>query len=230
MNSLEIWTNALQSSFEKVLDGVITVLPTLIFAILVVIIGWLIGLALSNAINQIVRSIKLDRVLNSAGLSGLLQKSGIELNSGRFLGELVKWFTIVVALITAFDILGLTEVNRFLTGVVVAYIPQVIAAVLILLIAVVIGEALRKFIIASAKAADLQSANFLGSITKWAIWIFAALAALFQLGIGAIFIQTLFTGVIVALALAFGLAFGLGGRDSAASFLDKVRREIAEKE
>ena len=142
----------------------------------------------------------------------------------------MKWFTIVVFLITAFEILGLNQVNSFLTGVVVGYIPQVIAAVLILLLAVVIADALQKTVVASAKAADLTSANFLGSITKWSIWIFAVLAALVQLGIGAIFIQTLFTGVVVALSVAFGLAFGLGGRDAAAQAIEKMKKEITSHE
>jgi hypothetical protein len=96
-----------------------------------------------------------------------------------------------------------------------------------MLVAVVIADALRKTVIASAKAADIVSANFLGALTKWSIWIFAVLAALFQLGIGAMFIQTLFTGVVVAAALAFGLSFGLGGRDAAASYVEKIKKEIS---
>jgi len=228
--NLNIWGDILKGAFEQVLAGVLGVLPNIVIAIVVVILGWLIGIALLKIVEQIVRAIKLDKALSSAGLDELLGKGGIKLNSGRFLGELVKWFVIIISLVTAFDVLGLKQVNDFLTGVVVGYIPQVIAAVLILLISVVIAEALRRTVIAAAKAANLGSANFLGSVTKWAIWVFAALAALFQLGIGAIFIQTLFTGVIVALALAFGLAFGIGGRDAAAGFLNKMRDEISERD
>lgn len=229
MNNLDTWTDALVNSLYEVWTGVVAVVPNIIVAIIIVIIGWLIGAALSKVIEQVVKSIKLDRALKAAGLDEILNRGGFQLNSGRFLGELIKWFTIVVFLVASFEVLGLVEVTRFLTGVVVAYIPQVIAAVLILLIAVVIAEALRKVVVASARAANLSSANFLGSMTKWAIWIFAALAALIQLGIGVVFIQTLFTGVVVALALAFGISFGIGGRDAAASFLDKVRSEIADR-
>jgi len=228
MNSFDVWASILQGSFENVLSGVLGVLPNIIIAVIIVILGWIIGAALSKVISQIVKALKVDSALSSAGVEELVEKSGFKLNSGGFLGELVKWFTIVVFLITAFDILGLQQVNDFLQGVVVGYIPQVIASVLILLIAAVLGEALRKVVVASAKAGDLQSAPFLGSVTKWSIWIFAALAALFQLGIGAIFIQTLFTGVVVALALAFGLSFGIGGKEAAAEFLGKLRREISE--
>jgi len=225
---LNEWTNILTRSYEDVLSGVISFVPNLIIAILVILLGWIVAAALSKVIEQVIKSIKLDKALVSAGLDTVVSKTGFKLNSGKFLGEIVKWFIIVIFLITAFEILGLTQVNNFLTGVVVGYVPQVIAAVLILLVAVVIADALQKTVEASAKAANLSSANFLGSVTKWAIWVFAVLASLVQLGIGAIFIQTLFTGVVVALSIAFGLAFGLGGRDAAAGAIEKMKREIAQ--
>jgi len=100
---------------------------------------------------------------------------------------------------------------------------------LILLVAAVIAEAMQKVIVGSAKAAGVRFAHLDGTITRWAIWVFAILAALFQLGIAAAFIQTLFTGVVVALALALGLSFGLGGQDAAARYIEKIRQEINEK-
>lgn len=226
--TLNTWTEILVSSFESVLEGVLGVIPNLIVALIVVLLGWVVGAGLSKVVEQVIKSVKLDKALASAGVDSLVSKAGFKLNSGRFLGELIKWFTIVVFLITAFDILGLNQVNDFLTGVVVGYIPQVFAAVLILLVAVVIADALQKTVVASAKAADMRSANFLGSVTKWSILVFATLAALVQLGIGAIFIQTLFTGVVVALSVAFGLSFGLGGRDAASEVITKMRKEIAD--
>lgn len=228
--NLNTWSEALISSFQNVLKGVMEFIPQLIIALVIFLFGWLIGAALSKVISQVIRSIKLDKMLESAGLNDLMKRIGVKLDSGKFLGELVKWFVIVVFLMAAFDILGLSQVNNFLQGVVIGYIPQVIAAVLILLVAVVIADVLQKTVIASARAARMSSASFLGSVTKWSIWVFAVLAALFQLGIGATFIQTFFTGVIVAISLAFGLSFGLGGKDAAARYIEKVRSEISETE
>lgn len=231
MDTLNTWTTVFQESLQEVFNGVMGILPNLLIAVIIVLLGWVIGAAFSKVIEQIVKSLKLDKALASAGLQEVVEKGGFSLNSGKFLGELIKWFTIVVFLVTAFDVLGLQQVNDFLTGVVIGYIPQVIGAVLIILIAVVIAEALRKVVIASAKAADLEAANFLGAFTKWAIWILAALTALDQLGIlGAYFIQTLFTGFVVALALAIGISFGIGGKDAAADAVAKVRREISAKD
>lgn len=227
--SLNAWTSVLQNSFENVANGVVGFVPNLIIAIVVILIGWLIAAALAKVISQIIRSVKLDSALTSAGFDRIISKSGHTLNSGRFLGELARWFTIVVFLMAAFEILGLTQVNNFLQGVVIGYIPQVVAAVLILFVGVVVADFLQKTVVASSRAAGMANANFLGSVTKWSIWIFAALAALFQLGIGATFIQTLFTGLVVALALAFGLSFGLGGKEAAARYLEKLRMEISDR-
>jgi hypothetical protein len=226
---LNEWATVLEASFTDVLNGVVSILPNIIMAVVIILLGWIIGAALSKVIEQLIKSLKLDRALSSAGLEEIVEKGGFKLNSGKFLGELVKWFTIVVFLVTAFELLGLTQVNDFLTGVVIDYIPQVIAAVLILFIAAIVADALRKTVVASAKAANLESANFLGSVTKWSIWIFAGLAALVQLGIGVIFIQTLFTGVVAALALALGIAFGIGGKDAASDAVAKIKDEITEK-
>jgi small-conductance mechanosensitive channel len=142
------------------------------------------------------------------------------------LGALVKWFVILVFLIAALQILGLTQVTYFLQAVVTSFLPNVIIAVLILLVTAVIAEIAQGVVAGAARAAGITAAGFAGTAVRWAIWIFGILAALSQLQIAQGVLQTLFTGVVVALSLAFGLAFGLGGQDAASAFLSKVRNEI----
>jgi hypothetical protein len=120
-------------------------------------------------------------------------------------------------------------VNIFLQSVILSYLPQVIVAVLILLVAAVVAEVVRDIVTGAAKAAHVRSAELAGAVAKWSIWIFAILAALDHLQVASAFVQTLFTGVIVALSLAFGLAFGLGGQEAAARYIDKVRGEMGHK-
>lgn len=227
---LETWGNVLTNSFQNLWGGVITFVPQLVVAILILVIGWLIGALVGRVIAQIIRSLRIDEGLRKAGVEDTLARGGIVLNSGGFVGALVKWFIILVFLIAALDVLKLNQVNEFLQGVVLFYLPQVIIAVLILLLAAVIGDVMQKVVTTSARTAEIRSARFLGSFTKWAIWIFAVLAALFQLNIAATFIQTVFTGVVVALSLAVGLAFGLGGQEAASRFIEKTRQEISHKE
>ncbi|MBI5134491.1 MAG: hypothetical protein HZA81_03885 [Candidatus Taylorbacteria bacterium] len=223
---LQTWGNTISGAFQGIWSGTIEFLPNLIAAVVIFIIGWIVGALVGKLIAHLIRAIKLDAALEQAGFGNVVKRAGVNLNSGAFVGGLVKWFVIVAFLVAAFDVLGLTQVNMFLQQVVLLYLPQVIVAVLILLVSVVIADVLSRIVASSAKAANVRSANFLGAVTKWAIWIFALLAALVQLGIAVGFIQTLFTGVVVALALAFGLAFGLGGQEAAARWIERTRDEI----
>ncbi|AKM84058.1 TPA: hypothetical protein DCZ46_01890 [Candidatus Campbellbacteria bacterium] len=222
---LKNWSDVLAQSFQDLWLGVISFVPNLVIAVIIFIAGWVVGSLLGRVVSQIIKSLKVDNALRSAGTESLLNRAGFRLNSGKFLGGLVKWFVIVAFLVASFDVLGLDQVNDFLQQVVLLYLPRVIVAVLILLVAALIAEAMESLVKGSAKAAEVKSANFLGNVTKWAIWVFAILMALYQLGVAAAFVQTLFTGFVVALALASGLAFGLGGKDSATKVLKKLEGE-----
>jgi hypothetical protein len=223
---LTTWAQVLQASFENLLFGLVSFLPALIVAIIIFIIGWLIGVGLGRVVAQVVDALRIDAALRAAGVEKTVERAGFTLNAGKFLGALVKWFFIVVFLVAALDVLHLTVVTAFLSTVVLGYLPQVIAAVLILLVAAVVAQAMERVVAGSARAAHLTSASFLGAVTRWAIWLFAILAALDQLQVAPAFVQTLFTGIVIAVALAVGLSFGLGGQSAAARYIEKVREQV----
>ena len=223
---LATWSTVLRESFSDLWIGVAAYIPTLVIAIVIFVIGWAIGSLLGQVVSQVIKSLKIDNLLKSAKVDEVLGRAGFRLDSGRFVGDLVEWFVVIVFLVASLDVLGLTQVNAFLQQVVLLYVPQVIVAVLILLVAVMIAAAVQRLVVGAAMAAGVHSANFLGSVAKWSIWVFAVLMALYQLGIAAQLVNVLFTGVVVALSLAFGLSFGLGGQQAAAGFIEKVREEI----
>lgn len=225
----QVWADAIQQSLYTMLYGVVTFIPNLLLAIIIFVIGWFIGVWLGWVIAQAVRAIKVDQALRSAGVDSIVSRAGYRLDSGAFLGALVKWFVIAVFLVASLQVLGLTQVNLFLQAVVLSYMPRVIIAVLIILVAAVIADVAQGAVVGAARAAGVRSAGFAGTVARWAIWIFAILAALDQLGVTP-FIQTLFTGVVVALSLAFGLAFGLGGQDAAARAIERARGEMKRSE
>ena len=227
---LETWTEVLTRSFQNLWVGVVAFLPSIVVALVIFLLGWLIGAVIGRVVAQVIRALKVDNALRSAGFEDVMSKAGFTLDSGRFVGGLIKWFIIIAFLVASFDVLGLMAVNAFLLDVVISYLPNVIVAVLILLVAAVIAEVMHNVVAGAAKAADVKSANFFGNVTKWAIWVFAILAALFQLGVAAAFVQTLFTGVVVALSLAVGLAFGLGGQDAASKYMERLRKDISHRE
>lgn len=229
MNMLETWAAILGGAFEGLLNDIVNIIPNLIVAVVLLLLGWIVGAGVGKLVAQVFATLKVDNALRSAGVEDVVKRSGYTLSSGGFVGGLVKWFVIVVFLIAALDVLHLDQVSLFLREVVLFYLPQVIVAVLILLIAAVVADLVRNFVVGSAKAADLGSPYFLGSVARWSIWIFAILAALNQLNVASEFVQTLFTGVVVAISLALGLAFGLGGQQAAGRYIDRVSSELARK-
>ncbi len=184
------------------------------------------GTIVGRGIHQLFRSARVDDVLKKTGADEMMHRGGLNLNSGAFVGGLIKWFIILVFLVASFDVLGLSQVNRFLSEVVLQYLPNVVVSVLVLLVAGVLADAVQRTVTASARAAEIRIAGLLGAVARWSIWIFAFLIALSQLGIAAPFLQTLFTGFIIALSLGVGLAFGLGGQEAAADFIKKMRSDM----
>ena len=218
--------DVVQASFTGLWLTVVQYLPAILAAVIIFIIGWIMGVILYRIVIEVVKVLRIDEALKAAGLNEAAKEAGFTLDIGRFLGTLIMWFIVLVFLVASLDILGLNRVTIFLQQVVLGYLPQVIVAVLILILGAVVAEVVRGLVSGSARAAGAHAANLAGAVAKWAIWIFATMAALDQLGIGSAFLQTLFTGIVIALSLAFGLAFGMGGKEAAARTIEKVRSQI----
>lgn len=230
MMPVQTWGDVFTQSLQNIWFGFSSFVPTLLIAIIVFAIGWILGALLQKIVESVFQTLRVDHALRSAGLEEVVKRSGYNLKSGTFVGVIVKWFIIVVFLIASFNILGLNDVNLFLSTVVLAYIPQVLVAVLVLMVAVVIADALAKTVVASARAAHIKSANLLGNITRWSIWIFAAITALYHLGIDTYLLNDIVLAVVAAFALAAGLAFGLGSKEVAGKIVEKFWYQMMEKE
>lgn len=224
--SSQVWTDILAESFQNLGEGVLNFAPKFIIALIIFIVGMIVAAVIGKFVASVINALKVDGALQSMGIGDILSRAGFRLDSGAFIGGLVKWFLIIVFLVASMDIIGLSEVTKFLKDDVLNYLPNVIIATLILVVGAFIAGAMQKIIVGSAKAAGVPSTHFLGGITKWSIWIFAILAALYQLGIAGAFAQTILTGFMAMIAIAGGLAFGLGGKDAAAHYIEKLRKDI----
>jgi hypothetical protein len=205
---------AVQGSFYDLWYTVAAYLPAILAAVIVFVIGWIIGVILYRVVVEVVRVLRIDDAVKAAGLNDAARSAGFSLDVGRFLGTLVMWFVILVFLVASLEI-------------VLLYLPQVIVAALILILGAVVAEIVKGLVAGSARAAGAHGANLAGTVAKWAIWVTAILAALNQLGVATEFVQTIFTGFVIAASLAFGLAFGLGGKEAAARTIERVRSEIS---
>lgn len=201
-------------------------LPNLIAALIVFFVGWAIAIAAGRIVEKLLVVLRINAAFeNIKGLNSAVQRAGLKINVPMLVGEIVKWFLIIVTLLAATDILGLNEISGFLTSVLL-YIPNVVVAALILIIAVVLANFVYRTVVASIEAAGFGSAHMIAAVSKWAIIVFAILAALTQLNVATTLIQTIVTALFAMLALAGGLAFGLGGRDLAAKWLKKMEVDL----
>ncbi len=226
---IQTWADVLTASFQNLWYGVVATIPNIIVAVIIFVVGWLIGSAFGKVVEQVVKSLKLDAALKNTGLNTVVERAGFTLNIGMFLGMLIQWFIIIGFLVASLDVLGLTQVNEFIRDAVLSYVPQVIVAVLFILVGALLAELARDVVTGAARAAEVKSAGFAGTVARYAIWIFAILAALDQLQVASAFVQTLFTGIVVAISLALGLAFGLGGQEAAARYIEKVKQDMHHK-
>lgn len=223
---IKTWGEMLSGSFQNLLSGIATFIPSLILSLLIITIGWAIGVLFYIAIDKFFKAIKFDDALRRSGFDEFVKRGGINLNSGKFIGKIVQYFVMIVFLVAAFDMLGLGQVTTFLQQIVYGYLPQLIVAVLMLLVGVVIGDVVGRIVSVSSSSAGITSSGFLGAITRWGVWVFSLLVALTQMGIAASFIQTLFTGFVVAVSLALGLSFGLGGQEPAKKMIERIQEEM----
>ena len=222
---VQTWADVIRFTFQNMWTGFVLFLPSFLGALVIFFVGLVIAAGIGKIVEKLIDALKLDRLLEQLGLGRVLERADVRLHSGRFVGVLIQWFFIVVTLLAVSDILKLEAFSDFLSQVLL-YVPNIVIAVLIMLAGVVTAAFLVR---ASVMAARLHAAHFLGTLTKWSVLIFAFLAALSQLGVAGALVNTLIMGFVAMLAIAGGLAFGLGGKDVAAAWLEKMKSEISNR-
>ena len=224
---VQTWSEVILSSLQDLWQGFVIFLPGFLGAVVVFIIGWAIAATLGKVVTRGLQMVKIDQFFDQIGVMKALHTAGVQWEFSALLGALVKWFFVIAFFLAAVDIVGLTAVADFLQGVLL-YIPKIIVAALILLVAVVLADFLEKTVRGSMKAVEFGASAFVAVVTRWAVWVFGILAALSQLGVATTLINTLFMGFVAMVAIAGGLAFGLGGQDTAKGILQKIRKDVSE--
>lgn len=222
---LQDWWTAVADSWSVIWDRFVNFLPNLIGAAIIIIVGWIVGMIVALIIDRLFRIIGLQTLFEKAKVEDVLKKGSIEKDSTALLASVAKWIIYLVAFIAAANTLKLPDVANFLDKI-LAYIPQVVAAGLILLIGLVLAHFLSSVIKGSLSAAGFTMAEAVAIIVRYSIIIFAILAVLVQLGIAEALIRTMFIGLVAFLAIAGGLAFGLGGKDAAQDLIERIKKEL----
>jgi len=220
MNSQAIsLSEAFTSSLADLWYGLVGIIPDIIGAIILLIIGLILAKLLANLVCWVVKKVKIDLLFEKTKITKKFEDVGFHFIPSEVLSWIVKWFIIIATFMAVADTLRLQEVTNFLREIVL-YIPNVIVAILIMVIGLIVGDLAKNFAkktLQTSKLTDKRADN-LGRLAKYAVVIFAGMAALIQLGIAAELVQILFAGIVITAALAFGL----GGKDQAKKWLESL--------
>lgn len=229
MTLLELSQQAVAESLLGLWLRFVGFFPVVLGAVLIFVLGWTLAILAGRFVQRVLELVHLnDPFERISGLRATMERASLDLNVPKFLGGLVKWFLFIVALLATADVLGLQAVAKFLNQV-IGYLPNIVVAAIILVAGFLLGNFVGRVTKASIDAANLPHGRSTGAIAKWAVVIFSFLAALLQLQIAEPLIQTLFTAFVAMLAIAGGLAFGLGGKDLATRVLKHLESDLTEK-
>jgi len=223
---LNDWLDITIDSLKNVWQGFIDFMPRLIGALILFIIGWIISVAIGKLIAEILRKIKFNRVFEKGGWKSALEKAEIKVDASGFIGSIIKWVLMVVFLAASIEILGFVQLTGFLRDV-LNYLPNVVVAAFIFVIAVIIADILEKVVRAAVEGIKVGYGQIVGAIVRWSIWIFAILAILSQLRIEAAgWIVNLINIAFIGIVAMVAIAFGLGGKEVAAEILQNAKNKL----
>jgi hypothetical protein len=218
------WGAALVASLTTALSLFLGAIPRIIGFLVILVIGWFISGLLASAVAALLRAVRFNELAQRSGFSGFVNNMGLRTDASGLLANIAKWFVRLIVLVVAFDALGLPAVSAVLQQFLL-WIPNLVVAVVVLVIAGLAANALGNLVRGSTAQAGLGNPDLLATIARVAVWGFGIVIAVNQIGVAQTLVNTLFMGFVGALALAAGLAFGPGGRETAAQIVQDWYRQ-----
>jgi hypothetical protein len=224
MKGGEIMTDigtTIASSLNNGLLAFVSFIPKLVAGAIVLLIGVIVASLLKQLLISIFKALSIEKFLKKYGVPELKE----EFSWTNILAELVRWFVIVLFLVPTAEVWGLSKVTAVLNQVLM-YLPSVFVAAIIAMVGFVFARLTHDVVLVSIKNVDPKTSSAIASVARWAINIFVILAVLTQLGVAADLIRILFTGLVAMMALAGGIAFGLGGQGGAKELIDGLKKKF----
>jgi hypothetical protein len=213
------FTETLMASFRDAFSMILSAIPRILGFVIIVAIGWFVSSILARGVTRLLRAIHFDELMQKSGIGDFMAKMGTGTDSAGIVASLVKWLVRIVVLLVAFDVLGLPAVSDVMRQFLL-WLPNLVVAIFVLFIGGIAARALSNIVRGATAEAGFANPETLANVVRTMVWAFAIVVAINQLGIATNLINTLFTGFVGALAIAMGLAFGLGGRDLASRTLE----------
>lgn len=218
------WSAALMTSLASAMALFFSAIPKVLGFLVILIVGWLIASLVEKGVAALLRTVRFNELSQRAGLADFVGRMGTSTDSSGLLAAVVKWFIRLIALVVAFDALGLPAVSQVLREFLL-WLPNVVVAMVVLVIGGLLARALGNVVRGAVAKSALGDPDVLARVASGLVWAFAIVVAVNQIGIATALVNTLFMAVVGAIALALGLAFGLGGRETAGELVrDWYRR------
>ena len=214
VSGIRDWGEAMMTSATGALVLFLGAIPKIIGFVVILLVGWFIAGLIAKGVAALLRKVHFNEMAQRSGFSGFIDSMGVRCDAAGFLGETAKWFVRLLALIVAFDALGLPAVSQVLHQLLL-WIPNLVVALVVLVIAGLAANAISSLVRGATTQAGFSNPNFVAGVARVAVWGFGIIIAINQIGIATTLVNTLFMGFVGALALALGLSFGLGGRETA---------------
>jgi hypothetical protein len=218
------WNELIAEPIRQMLTKIMAYLPILLGALIILIVGWIVAKLIKRAVDLLLKAVRFDAMADKTGISEVLRKGDLKITAREVISGLVYWLIMIMVLVMTVDALGLPKASDILASL-FAYIPKVIAALLILVVAMFLAGFVSGIVQIAAGNAKLPKPEMLAGISKWAIIIFALTIALAQLGIATLLVTATFNIILGGIVLALALAFGLGGKDAAAKYLEELKHK-----
>jgi len=228
MSAVNDWTAGFLTGLTAGLTRFFSAIPGIIGAILILVIGWIIAGIIGGLVTRLCRVIHVDNIADRIGVNTFLTKSGAKLTASTLLGEIVKWVVRLIFVEMAAEQLGMPQITNLINQI-LGFVPNIIVAMVILGVGAFLGQILAGLARGAAAEANVGDAQLLAKLTYGATMAFAIIMALNELNIAPIVVNTLYIGLVAAIALALGLSFGLGGRDVAARYTERWTQSAEDK-
>jgi len=218
------WDSLVAEPVRQMLTRILAYLPILLGALVILIVGWIVANAIRRIVDWLLKTVRFDSLADKTGITEILRKGALKISAREVISRLVYWLIVIMVLVMTVDALGLPKASDVLTSL-FDYVPKVIAALLVLVVAMFLANFVSGIVRTAAGNANFPRPEIFAGISRWAIIIFAATIALEQLGIAPLLVTTTFNIILGGVCLALALAFGLGGKDTAAKYLDGLKKK-----
>lgn len=212
------WGVSLIASLTSAMSLFFAAIPRLVGFAVIIILGWVVSALLARAIAILLRKARFNQLSERSGFADFVKKTGAETDSSGMIAAIANWFVRLMVLVVAFDALGLPAVSEVLRDLLL-WLPNLAVALVVLIIGGIAANAVSRLVRGATAEADLDNPDFLAKLATVAVWAFTVVVAVSQIGVATTLVHMLFMAVVGALALALGLAFGLGGRDTASEII-----------